>query len=219
MLSLIHLVFFSLAFFPVETGTVTDIDGNTYKTVKISNQWWMAENLKVTHYRNGDDLPIVTDSEHWKNLKTGAYSAYGNSESNAAVYGYLYNWLAVNDSRNIAPEGWHMPTDEEWQVLIDHLSGESVAGGRMKETGTTHWQRPNTGATNECAFSTLPGGFHASYGDGGFHDLGEGAFFWSATEHDADNAWLRYLVYNKASVTRDSHFKRHGFSVRLVKDK
>jgi uncharacterized protein (TIGR02145 family) len=214
-----NLVFFSSAFCQLETGTVTDVDGNTYKTVKIGNQWWMAENLKVTHYRNGDAIPKVTDNEQWKNLKNGAYCAYGNSKSNAAVYGYLYNWYTVNDSRNIAPEGWHVPTDEEWRALVDCLGRESVAGGQLKETGTTHWQMPNTDATNESGFSTLPGGFHGSYGAGNFHDIGENAFFWSATEYDTDNAWLRYLSYNNSGVTRDSHFKRHGFSVRLVRDK
>lgn len=109
-----NLVFFPSAFCQLETGKVTDIDGNTYKTVKIGNQWWIAENLKVTHYRNGDAIPEVTDNEQWKNLNSGAYCAYDNNESNAAVYGYLYNWYAMNDSRNIAPEGWYVPSDEEW---------------------------------------------------------------------------------------------------------
>ncbi len=202
-----------------ETGTVTDVDGNTYKTVKIGDQWWMAENLKVAHYRNGDAIPNVTDNEQWKNLNTGAYCAFENNSNNAAVYGYLYNWFAVNDSRNIAPEGWHVPTDEEWQALVDFLGRETAVGGRMKEAGTTHWKMPNTGAINEIGFSVLPAGFHGSYGAGEFHDLGEGAFFWSATEYNDDNAWLRYLTYNSSKLTRDNHYKRHGFSVRLVRNK
>ena len=106
-----------------------------------------------------------------------------------------------------------------WQILVDFLNIERAAGGQLKDIGTSHWQQPNTGATNESGFSTLPGGFHGSYGAGGFHDLGENAFFWSATEYDTGNAWLRYLSYNSSDVIRDNHFKGHGFSVRLVRDK
>lgn len=99
------------------TGTVTDIDGNVYQTVKIGNQWWMAENLKVSHYQNSDAIPNVTNNSDWGNLSTGAYCAYNNDNVNISTYGLLYNWYAVADSRELAPTGWHVPTDEEWKQL------------------------------------------------------------------------------------------------------
>lgn len=138
--------------------TVTDYDGNVYQTVLIGDQCWMMENLKVTHYRNGDPIPHVTDGVTWGNLTSGAYCNYNNDEGNVATYGRLYNWYAVDDSRNIAPAGWHVPSDAEWQTLVDYLGGDAVAGGKMKEAGTTHWASPNTGATNESGFTALPGG-------------------------------------------------------------
>jgi uncharacterized protein (TIGR02145 family) len=118
------------------SGTVTDIDGNVYQTVTLGGQVWMAENLKVTRYRNGDPIPCVNDASAWSGLSTGAYCHYNNDFNNAAIYGRLYNWYAVSDSRNIAPGGWHVPTDTEWQTLVDLLGGSSVAGGKMKTTGT-----------------------------------------------------------------------------------
>ena len=111
--------------------TLKDIDGNVYKTVKIGNQWWMTENLKVIHYRNGDKIPCLTDDDEW-DQSTRAYCYYNNDTTNVEIYGRLYNWFAVNDSRKIAPEGWHVPTDEEWQELVDYLGGDTLAGGKMK---------------------------------------------------------------------------------------
>ncbi len=109
----------------------------------------MAENLKVKHYRNGDTISTGYSNQEWPNLSTGAYAVYDNNDSNANTYGYLYSWYAVNDSRNIAPEGWHIPTDEEWQTLVEYLGGSSVAGGKLKEEGTDHWQSPNLGASGQ----------------------------------------------------------------------
>ena len=204
-------------------GTLTDIDHNEYKTVKIGNQWWMAENLKVTHYRNGEAIPEITKgsvwsnlTSAWSNLTTGAYCVYRNDESNSATYGRLYNWYTVNDSRNIAPDGWHVPTDAEWTTLTTYLGGESVAGGKLKESGTAHWISPNTGATNESGFAALPGGYRATYGN--FDDMGYNATFWSSTEDDSLNAWTRTLPYDYSSVARYYTNKRSGFSVRLVRD-
>lgn len=154
-----------------KTGTVTDIDGNIYQTIKIGTQWWMAENLKVTHYRNGDSIPNVTDETAWSNLTTGAYGNYNNDDDISNTYANLYNWYAVNDSRNIAPIGWHIPTDAEWQTLVDYLGGESVAGSKMKETGTEHWRSPNVGTTNESGFSALPGDYRGISGK--YYSVGE----------------------------------------------
>ena len=200
----------------LQTGTVTDIDGNTYQTVKIGDQWWTAENLKVTHYRNGDAIPNVTDNTEWSNLTTGAYCNYDNDDNNADTYGSLYNWYAVNDRRNIAPEGWHVPSDAEWQILIDYLGGEGVAGGKMKATGTTIWNSPNTGATNESGFSALPGGYR--HDDEGYYNMCYDTYFWSSSGSSSRDAWYRNLDYDYSGVYRNYDYKRYGFSVRCVRD-
>jgi len=210
----------------VSDSIVTDIDGNTYKIIKIGNQWWMTENLKVTHYSNGEAIPNVTDNTEWTNLSTGAYCNYDNNSSNVATYGRLYNWYAVNNSRNIAPAGWHVPTDEEWKELEKYLGmSQSDAdntgwrgtdeGGKMKEEGTTHWQSPNTGATNSSGFSALPGGYRR---DGNYYYMGYGADFWSSTEHDSGYAWYRLLSYDSSDVGRNGNYKQGGFSVRCIRD-
>ncbi len=208
------------------SGTVTDIDGNVYQTVTIGSQVWMAENLKVTHYRNGDPILSVTDST-WSVLTSGAYCGYNNGVNNVATYGMLYNWYAVADPRNIAPEGWHVPTDEEWKQLEMYL-GMSQAqadetgwrgtdeGGKLKEAGTTHWSSPNIGATNESGFSALPGGRRNT--NGSFYYMGFVAYFWSSTEEGSDYVWLRYLIYGSSRVYRYNTSKHYGFSVRCVRD-
>jgi uncharacterized protein (TIGR02145 family) len=199
-----------------EAGTVTDVDGNAYKTIKIGNQVWMAENLKVTHYRNGDTIPYVTVDSDWFNLSTGAYCNYNHDANNVATFGRLYNWYAVDDSRIIAPAGWHVPSDAEWQTLVDYLDGSYYAGGKLKETGVTHWQSPNYGATNESGFSALPGGYRSSIGI--FKYIGEYAWFWSTSKSESGYAWPRYLHKDNIQVSRDSAGMHYGFSVRCVKD-
>jgi uncharacterized protein (TIGR02145 family) len=203
-------------FTTADSNTVTDIDGNVYQTVTIGTQVWMAENLKVTHYRNGDPVPNVTDGGTWSGLSTGAYCNYNNDTGNVATYGRLYNWYGVADSRNIAPAGWHVASDAEWQTLVDYLGGSAVAGGKLKEVGTTHWNPPNTGATNESGFSALPGGYRSS--NGYFYDMGSYAYFWSSTESYSYYAWYRYLYYDYSQVSRHYDYKRYGFSVRCVRD-
>ncbi len=209
------------------SSTATDIDGNFYRTIKIGDQCWMMDNLKVTHYRNGNDIPNVTDNTAWAGLSTGAYCDYNNDVNNAATYGRLYNWYAVRDSRNMAPEGWHIPTDAEWKQLEMYL-GMSPAeadatgwrgtdeGGKLKETGTTRWGSPNAGATNESGFTALPGGYR--YSDGSFGAMGIYAFLWSSTEFDSGTAWGRGLHSNGSDVSRTSDDKLYGFSVRCVRD-
>ena len=198
-------------------GIVMDIDGNEYATVIIGNQVWMAENLKVSKYRDGSAIPTGHSDNDWMNLSTGAYSVYDNTESNADTYGYLYNWYAVDDSRNIAPAGWHVATDAEWTTLTDYLGGTSVAGGKMKETGTSHWNSPNTGATNESGFTAFPGGYR-NYYDGNYLNIGSYGYFWSSSENDSNYAWKRKLNYNDSEVNRYYGSKRFGFSVRCVRD-
>ena len=198
--------------------TVTDIDGNVYPTVKIGDQWWMAENLKVTHYSNGEAIPNVTNVSAWTGLSSGAWCVYNNKTNNADAYGYLYNWYAVNDSRNIAPTGWHVPSETDWTTLTTYLGGESVAGGKIKETGTAHWYSPNTGATDGSGFSALPNGwrYHDDFRD--FVYLGYNATIWSSTGYGNNRAWYRYLSFDKSVVGRYDCDRRYGFSVRLLRD-
>jgi uncharacterized protein (TIGR02145 family) len=197
-------------------GTVTDIDGNTYRTVKIGNQWWMAENLEVTNYRNGDPIPNVSDSAAWAGQTAGAYCNYNNDVANVAAYGRLYNWYVMTDSRSMAPEGWHLPSDAEWQTLINYLGGNAAAGWKMKEAGTAHWLPPNTG-TNECGFTALPGGYRGTlYGI--FGDLGNYACFWSTTAVSSTYGWYRSISYDNPTVDHYDSRKHYGFSVRCVKD-
>ena len=135
--------------------------------------------------------------------------------TNEDKYGKLYNWYAVNDPRGIAPKGWHVPSDAEWQTLIDYLGGESIAGGQMKESGTTHWKSPNTGAVNKSGFAALPGGYR--YHDG-FYYMGHHAYFLSSTEHATHSAWTRALNYDNSEVYRYFANKWDGYSVRCVRD-
>ncbi len=201
---------------PIETGTVTDIDGNVYHTVTIGTQTWMAENLKVTKYRNGDSIPNVTDGDEWYHLSTGAYCDYENTASNSSVYGKLYNWYAVADSRDIAPNGWHVASNAEWTTLTTYLVGEDVAGGMLKEKGTAHWLSPNEGATNETGFSALPGGYY--YG-GSFGGLGSYGSWWSSTEYSSDDrAWHRTVNSIYGRMGRSYYYQSSGFSVRCLKD-
>jgi len=209
------------------TVTITDIDGNVYQTIEIGDQWWMMENLKVTHYRNGDPIPNVTEEGPWSGITTGAYCDYDNDPANAETYGRLYNWFAVNDSRNIAPEGWHVPSDVEWMQLELYL-GMSQAeadatgwrgtgeGGKLKEAGTMHWNPPNTGATNESGFSALPAG--SRYAFGFYRNMGSYAAFWCSTEHYTHSAWDRILAWDNSQIGRDSHGGTFGLSVRCVRD-
>jgi uncharacterized protein (TIGR02145 family) len=210
------------------SGTMTDQDGNVYATIKIGNQWWMAENLKVTHYRNGDAIPNVTDDTEWGNLTSGAYCAYNNDNNNIKTYGLLYNWYSIDDNRNIAPEGWHVPTDEEWKQLEQYLGMSQTdadaigyrgtdEGGKLKITGTTYWYNPNTGATNETGFTGLGSGYrdyNGSYVDEKIHGV-----WWTTDEYDESTAYHRTLNYEHSQSYRNNNFnKRAGVSVRLIKD-
>lgn len=196
---------------------IIDIDGNVYRTSIIGNQEWMSENLKVTHYRDGNPIPYLTDNYEWMDTYSGAYCVYDNEPSNIGTYGNIYNWYTVDDPRGLAPEGWHVPTDDDWQELVDFLGGGNVAGGKMKEAGTTHWDNPNTGATNESGFTALPGGYR-SHNNGYYSNIGIGANFWSSTEYNGDLGWARTLGYSNSEVYRHNSNKKKGFSIRCLKD-
>jgi len=199
---------------------MTDKDGNTYKKVKIGEQEWMAENLNVSKYSNGDPIPQVQDDDEWSELTTGAWCYYENETENGKTYGKLYNWYAVNDPRGLAPEGWHIPSYDEWSTLensLAYMRNADAVGGKLKEAGFTHWKMPNVGATNERGFSALPGGYRDL--DYSFKDLGNLCCFWSAT------VWLSHwaehfeLNYEFAWAYQDrTHSQGNGLSVRCLKD-
>ncbi len=197
--------------------TVTDIDGNVYDTVVIGKQVWMKQNLKVTRYNNGTLIPIIKDSLLWTNNTTGARCYYNNdSSTNNFIYGALYNWYAVNNTNKISPTGWHVSTETEWIAAENFLGGDSIAGGKMKEVGTTHWTSPNVDATNSSRFTGLPGGcrsFNASYQF--FRDNG---LWWTATERDANWAMSLYFWNQFGGVDHNPGSKKYGFSVRCVRD-
>jgi uncharacterized protein (TIGR02145 family) len=200
-------------------GVGVTFDGYNYSTIELGNgQEWMVENLRTTIYSNGDIIPNVTDQNQWSNLTTGAWSHYNNDSLYENPYGKLYNWYVVDDSRNVCPTGWHVPTDLEWTVLTDYLGYIAVAGGKMKSTGTQYWQSPNTEATNESGFSGLPGGVRIGNGSfGGISNFGE---WWSSTEVfiTSNEARTRYLTYNGGVASNSFNIKKTGHSVRCLKD-
>jgi uncharacterized protein (TIGR02145 family) len=206
-------------------GILTDIDGNVYQTIKIGKQWWMAENLKVAHYCNGDPIPNVTDDSIWTVLSTGAYCLYNNDSTTIAEkFGPLYNWYAVDEIRKIAPIGWHVPTDEEWKKLEIYLgmsqddadnSGWRGTDEGKKLKATNEWMNDDY-ETNESGFSALPGGYRENF-HGAYLDIGHIGTWWSATESNSA-IWSRSLSGSGSNILRYYSYKRTGISVRLVRD-
>ena len=216
------------ASFTLQAQTVTDIDGNTYPVINIGTQAWMAENLRSTRYQNGDTIPNVTSSLIWQDLETGARCYYDDDPiANAAEYGALYNWFAVVDDRNICPQGWHVPTDAEWNIMavfldatVDTTDNGSYTGtdigDQLKEAGTAHWTAPNASATNSSGFRALPGG--QRFGTA-FHNVNTDGLWWtSTTGNTADHAWYRQLLYVSTGIKRVTYFKVNGMSCRCVSD-
>ena len=187
-----------------------------YPSVWIGTQKWMTRNLDVTHYRNGDRIPQVNRRAVWDTITRGAWCWYNEDSTNDSVYGKLYNWYAVNDPRGLAPKGWHVPSDAEWDTLSSFLGGDAVAGGKLKETGTAHWGYPNAEATNETGFTGLPGGSRRPSGK--FVFFGVNGEFWTSTQYKAVNAWFRYLLHYNGSLSKYVDAKQFGFSVRCIKD-
>lgn len=203
-------------------NSITDYDGNVYPVLKICNQIWTEKNLEVTHYRNGDTIPQVQDSIIWASLTTGAWRYYLNNTATGAVYGKLYNWYAINDSRGIAPIGWHIPTNAEWATLTDNcLSDPSIAGGKMKtkgiaQDGTGLWQISNNTSTNSSGFSAIPAGYCIA--NGTYINLGIAAFWWSITPYDANTAWLKEVDISSDYIYGIHNDKKIGASVRCIKN-
>jgi uncharacterized protein (TIGR02145 family) len=212
-------------------GSLTDRDGNIYKTVKIGSQTWMAENLKTSKYNDGTDIPLITEMSYWRGRSTPAYCWYLNDESKYKnPYGAIYNWHTVHTGK-LCPTGWHVPNSEEWTTLSSYLGGDSVADGQLREAGTTHWIRNNTGVTNSSGFTALPGGFRASlltvwpYPDiDDFGNLGYSGAFWS-TDTTLTNLLGQPPIqgdnfyFNDANACGISYnHKFDGLSVRCLKD-
>lgn len=206
---------------------VQDIDGNTYRTIRIGSQTWMAENLRVTRYEDGTPIPLLTNGDEWTAAETGAMSLYDGTDN----YGMLYNWYAMNDPRKLAPEGWHIPTDAEWMALESALGmpsyetdlsgtfrGEGIGGKLSGEN--QRWDRGALALDRqfaETAFKALPSGYRG-YLNGSFSGWGSAAFFWTATTAERGSAWYRSLSYNHSGIYRDRASKQVGFAVRCIKD-
>jgi len=196
---------------------VQDIDGNIYNTIKIGNQTWMAENLKTTRYLDGSSIPLVVDDVAWSALTSGGYCWFYNDPATYKnTYGAIYNWYTVTDSRKLCPQGWHVPSDGEWNILISCLGGPGEAGGKMKESNTLHWISPNIGATNESGFIALPGGDR--HDNGPFYDVGYYCYWWSATEKEATKAWMYCIIKTSPEIERSYFTKNDGFYVRCIKE-
>ena len=200
-------------------GTVTDIDGNVYNTVIIGDQVWMAENLKVAHYRNGDEILTGYSNNDWTSLSIGAYAVYSDNSANEVTYGNLYNWYAVDDSRNIALEGWHVPTDNDFQDLTLYLD-KDIAGSKLAGRADL-WHDgdlENNSEFGTSGFTALPGGYRSS-SSGTYNGMGDRGYFWSSTEYGSNIAWYRLLYYYDSEVDRNREgSKNGGFSVRCVRD-
>ena len=196
---------------PETAGTVHDIDGNVYHSVTIGTQVWMVENLKTTRFSDGSSIPYVGGS--WNELITPAYCWYDNDETNKTTYGALYNWFAVHTLK-LSPVGWHVPTESEWDILINYLGGDSIAGGSMKEAGTTHWMSPNTGANNGSGFFAFPGGYHTN----DFGSIREFGSWWSRTSIANHTAFALKLYFSSKAIYSTDYSQNNGYSVRCVKD-
>ncbi len=203
-----------------EYWIVTDGSGYVYNTVTIGTQRWMSENLKATRYNDGTALTFANSNESWvyTGYSSSDYGCYYNNDhfSNGDTYGVLYNWSAVNNIKNLCPVGWHIPSDDEWTTLINYLGGQNIAGGKLKETGTIHWQNNNAGVTNESGFSALPGGYRDYRGE--YNDLGYGGFWWSADDEGKD-ILIGYMINSSnTNVNRINFNKLSGLSVRCLED-
>lgn len=201
---------------PITYGSVSDFEGNAYKTVQIGSQTWMAENLKSIKLSDGTAIELVKDNSTWANLTTPAYCTYGNDSVTAKDrFGLLYNWYTVN-TKKLCPTGWHVPTNNDWIALATFLGTDSLAGGKLKEASTYNWFSPNLYATNVYGFKAIPCGYR--YYNGSFQNFGYSGNWWSATEFSSKLGWYRFLSYNDGKIGAYYYDKVYGFSVRCVKD-
>lgn len=190
--------------------TVIDINGNVYQVVQIGKQLWMAENLRTVCYNNGDTIPLVAENKSWSKLATGARCSYNNNTENIKKHGMYYNWYAVNDLRGLCPKGWHIPTDAEWQLLVDFLGGEKTAGGKLKSA----WDSDEI-ESGSTGFNANPGGYRIYAGK--YMYMGDYAGFWSSTNGNNDFAWIHFLRKYDAAMERIFFGKKNGINCRCVK--
>lgn len=198
-------------------GTMTDQEGNTYRTIQIDNKIWMAENLRTSIYNDGTKIPVILGKTEWANATTDACCTYNNTEDfdSIATYGRLYNWFAVGTGK-LAPKGWHVATDAEWWALTNYLGGRPAAGQELKETGIDHWSDPNNGATNSTGFTALPSG--CRFEDGRFTGMGLAFRCWRSEQYLDKYGICWYLSYSTIFSAWAFHLQQTGFSVRCVKD-
>lgn len=206
-------------------GSVSDVEGNFYKTIQIGTQVWMAENLRTTKYNNGTPIPNVMDSVKWGKLNTGAWCYYNNDAANNNLYGKLYNWYAVINSNQLCPKGWHVPSDAEWTILMKYLDPtadetlccNNKAGEKMKTTGEQYWKMSNKKVTNSSGFSGMPGGAR-NLDANSFNYLGQTGYWWSTTETNIKTIYGRFLYFLNNALTKYSGEKTDGFCVRCLQD-
>ena len=205
----------------VTYGTVSDFDGNVYKTINVNGREWMAENLNVGHFQNGDQIFIVEENNGWAGSILQPYSCYYNNiTTNACPYGRIYNFYAVTDPRELCPVGWHVPDNGEWALLGNAFGGSSAAGGALKTVGTLDdtglWYTPNTNATNASGFSAIPGGYRSQYG--AYTQMSFGAYYWAGQSAGSNDGWFSQLRYDFNNLTGNIFDGRFGASVRCIKD-
>jgi uncharacterized protein (TIGR02145 family) len=200
----------------IQYGQVSDKEGNNYRTVVLDNKTWMAENLRVTKFKNGESIETTNPSQDISKVSEPKYYwSYNGKDSLSKIYGNLYTWYVIQDPRGVCPEGFHVPSDQEWISLINSLDGNIEAGAKLKETDFAHWYKPNANATNETGFSALPGGYRDN--DGKYYVLGFRGYWWSSKKNYVVMAWNTGLIYNNDILERLDFLKKNGLSVRCVK--
>jgi uncharacterized protein (TIGR02145 family) len=210
------LFFFSACNKSDDNNKVTDMDGNKYSTVHLGTQTWFAENLRTTHYSDGTEIPNLTGYLDFCTSVEGARCVYENNEQMGDIYGMMYNWYAAFDTCSICPDGWHVPSAEEWGVLIDYLGGKEAAGGKMKSTDTTLWDFPNVGASNESGFAVLPGGYRDQ--NGWFIGEGFRGIFWATDIFNYTCAYNMLIQARDEAAQVDFATFGHAFYIRCIKN-
>lgn len=198
---------------------VNDINGNFYRSVIIGQQEWMIDNLEVTKYNDGTEIPLITNQTNWYTNKEDAYCIYNNDIKNITKYGLLYNGYSVITNK-LCPTNWHVPSKQEWEELIEYCGGSNIAGGKLKEINYDYWAQPNTGASNITGFIGVGGGLRTN--DGNFYNLNKNGYWWTSTEvSNASYPMNHYvtLTYSNTNAYMEGYYKQTGLSVRCIKDK
>lgn len=211
-----YLLIFSILISCNKEEFVSDIDGNSYKIIKIGKQTWMAENLKTTKFNDGEPIQNILENTNWKNIKKAAYSVYNNNETIQNEYGCLYNHYCIENSKNIAPKGWRIPTEQDIRILEQYLNSSTKTGLYLKEKGNQHWLTSDNPGDKSCGFNALPGGYRDE--EGNFYMLKSNGYFWTENASVELYHWSDRMFQALADVRRDSIYKQFGFSIRCIKD-